>query len=211
MRLATLVVKIPGNWIGGLSTSCDLSVKVLKCTPRSKSGGQSYLQIDTNPEMSQDTLVQRIRSIEPKCNIQLTSVGPGRHIGTIELDTCTACKLIAESGCFIDSASSREDGAIQWNIIAPNAPALSEMVRKIRHLGCSVSIEKISTLRTASELTIAQERVLEIAYNLGYFDIPRRTNLSALSKRLEVSKSTLNVMIRRAQRKIIASHLKKIA
>jgi len=211
MRLATLIVNIPGNWIGALSTSCDLSVKVLRCSPRSKNGGQSLLQIDTNPEMSQENLVERIRSIEPKCNIQLTSAGPGRHVGTVELDTCAACKLVAESGCFIDSASSREDGTIQWNIIAPNASALRELVEKIESLGCSVSVEKVSTLRTASELTIAQERVIEIAYNLGYFDIPRRANLGVLAKRLEVSKSTLDVMIRRAQRKIIAGHLKKLA
>jgi predicted DNA binding protein len=210
MRMASLLIMIPGNWIGCLSSSCDLSVKVLKCVPKNGSGGQSLLQIDTNPEMSQEELVKRIRSVEPACTVQLTSAGPGRHIGTVELEKCVACRLVADSGCFLDSAQTREGSAIQWNVIAPNAASLRNLVNKIEALGCPVVVEKISVLRTASELTVAQERVLEMAFELGYFDIPKKITLEKLAKRLEVSKATLDVMLRRAQRKLVASHVGEI-
>lgn len=207
MRSASLLVKIPGNWIGCLSSSCDLSVKILKCVPKNGVGGQSLLQIDTDPSISQDELAKRIREVEPNCTVQLTAAGPGRHIGTVELQQCAACRLMADSGCFMDSASNRDNGMMQWNVIAPNSRALMNLVEKVRELGCTVEVEKISVLRTASELTVAQEKVLHLAYDLGYFEIPKKITLDKLAKRLEISKATLDVMLRRAQRKLVASHI----
>jgi len=210
VRFASLLVKIPGNWIGCLSSSCDLSVKILKCVPKNGTGGQSFLQIDTDPGMSQEELVDRIREVEPSCTVQLTAAGPGRHIGTVELQQCAACRLMADSGCFMDSASNRDDGMMQWNVIAPNSAALRDLVSKVEGLGCLVKVEKISVLRTASELTVAQERVLQMAYELGYFEIPKKITLDKLASRLEISKATLDVMLRRAQRKLVASHIGQI-
>lgn len=205
-----MLVRIPGNWIGGLSSSCDMSVRILKCVPKNGAGGQSLLQIDTDPGLSQEELVERIRRVEPNCNVQLTTAGPGRHVGTMELERCATCRLMADSGCFMDSASSRDDGLMQWNVIAPNARALRDLVEKVTDLGCTVDVERISVLRTASELTVAQERVLQMAYELGYFEIPRRITLDKLAKRMEISKATLDVMLRRAQRKLVASHIGEI-
>jgi len=210
MRFASLLVRIPGNWIGCLTSSCDLSIKILKCVPKNGNGGQSLLQIDTDPGLSQEELVGRIREVEPNCTVQLTSAGPGRHVGTVELQQCAACRLMADSGCFMDSASNRDGGMMQWNVIAPNAAALRNLVEKVKELGCTVEVEKISVLRTASELTLAQEKVLQIAYELGYYEIPRKITLDKLAKRLEISKATLDVMLRRAQRKLVASHIGEI-
>ncbi len=207
MRAASLLVKIPGNWIGCLASSCDLSVKILKCVPKNGTGGQSFLQIDTDPRISQEELVERIREVEPNCTVQLTAAGPGRHIGTMELQQCAACRLMADSGCFMDSASNRENGMMLWNVIAPNAGALRNLVEKVKELGCTVEVEKVSVLRTASELTVAQERVLQMAYEMGYFEIPKKVTLDVLAKRMEISKATLDVMLRRAQRKLVASHI----
>ncbi|MGQ9588336.1 MAG: helix-turn-helix domain-containing protein [Thermoplasmata archaeon] len=211
MRSATMLVHIPGNWIGDLCTSCDLSVKVLKCVPMNESGGMSLLQVDSPPDMTGTAIAERIRALEPQCNVELTPAGPGRFVGTAHTSTCAVCRLLSESGCFLDSATSQDNGLLQWNVVAPNAHALRSLVEKVRALGCSVELKKVSKLTTASELTRTQERVLQLAYELGYFEIPRKINLERLAKRLEVSKATLDVMIRRAQKKIIASHMRELA
>jgi len=206
MRRAVLRVRIPGNWIGDLSSSCSLSIRVLKCVPR-ENGGQSLLQIDSPADMTGDAVAQRILDAEPACRVSLQGVGPGRHVGTVQNDRCAVCGLVSECGCFLDSAESAEDGAIIWNIISPNADALSKLVSKVKHLGCEVDLVKVSVLRSAHELTREQERVLKLAFQLGYFDVPKGINLEKLGKRLEVSKATLDVMLRRAQRKILAAQL----
>ena len=68
-------------------------------------------------------------------------------------------------------------------------------------------VEKVTILRTARELTTEQERVLETAFDLGYFDIPKKIKLEDLARRLNISKATLDVVLRRAQRKVVASHV----
>jgi predicted DNA binding protein len=205
--MATLVLRIPGNWIGDLSSRCDLTVRVLRCVPRNGEGGQSLLQIDGPPDLTGDDIVGKIRDMEPGCNIEMTAAGPGRHVATVEIQKCLACRTVTDSGCFLDSANSVDDGKMAWNIIAPNAASLNSLVTKIKELGCSVEVEKISVLRTAKELTMEQERVLQLAFNLGYYDIPRKIKLDDLAKRLEISKPTLDIILRRAQRKVVSSHV----
>lgn len=207
MRAATMIVRIPGNWIGDLATSCDMSIRVIKCVPKEGSGGQSVVQIDAADGTTGTDLVEKILAVEPKCRVQLTSAGPGRFIGTVQTNTCVVCRLVADSGCFLDTAMSKGDGTVQWNVLAPNAAALKLLHDKVTKLGCSVELKKVSVLRTSSELTKAQERVLQMAYDLGYFDIPKKIDLARLAKRLEISKATLDIMLRRAQRKIIANHV----
>jgi hypothetical protein len=207
MRSATLLVRIPGNWIGTLCTSCDLSIKVMRCVPLNGGGGMSLLQIDGPPDQTGTAIAERIRSIEPNCRIAITPAGPGRFYGTVQTATCAVCSILADSGCFLESAISNSDGSIQWNVIAPNAASLRALVEKIKSLGCSVRVKKISKLTTAAELTHVQESVLRTAYQLGYFEIPRKINLDRLAKRLEISKATLNVILRRAQKKIIGSYM----
>lgn len=207
MRFATMLVRIPGNWIGNLSTTCDLSVRVLKCVPREGGGGQSLLEIDSPQDLTGTEIAEKIRTMEPKCRIQLASVGPGRHLGTIENTACSICRLVADKGCFLDSAASKPDGQVEWNLIAPNSAALNALVGKIEALGCTVQLRKVVSLSTVKELTRAQERVLQLAFDLGYFDIPRKTTLGKLAKRLEISKATLDVMLRRALKKVLSNHV----
>jgi predicted DNA binding protein len=207
MRIATLLLKIPGNWIGDLSQSCQMSIKVMKCVPTDDNGAKSLLRIDTEADLANSRVEEMIRSIEPFCNVQLAKAGPGRLLGTIELEACRACAIVSETGCILDSARSRPDGRIQWSIIAPDAARLTMLVDRLRQVGVTVVLEKVSVLRTAKELTREQERVIELAYELGYFDIPKKIKLEELAKRLGISKATLDVMLRRAQRKILASHL----
>ncbi len=207
MRIATLLLKIPGNWIGDLSQSCQMSIRVMKCVPTDDNGAKSLLRIDTDADLANSRVEEMIRSREPMCTVQLSKAGPGRLLGTIELEACRACAVVSETGCILDSARSRIDGQIQWNVIAPDAAKLTMLVERLKDLGATVVLEKVSVLRTAKELTREQERVLELAYELGYFDIPKKIKLEELAKRLGISKATLDVMLRRAQRKILASHL----
>jgi len=50
---------------------------------------------------------------------------------------------------------------------------------------------------------------LKTAYDMGFFDIPQRITLEGLTPHMRCSKSTLNVMLRRAERKILVDYLSK--
>ena len=61
----------------------------------------------------------------------------------------------------------------------------------------------------ASELTHQQDTLLQEAYRLGFFDVPKRITLDELAMNNGISKSTMNLILRRAQRKILAEHFIK--
>ena len=55
-------------------------------------------------------------------------------------------------------------------------------------------------------MTGYQEDVLLIAYERGYFDSPRGTDLRELAKLFGVSIATMSEILRKAQRKVLAQH-----
>jgi len=56
-------------------------------------------------------------------------------------------------------------------------------------------------------LTYHQEKVLRTAYDLGYYDIPRTATLADLSNKLGMARSTIDVVLRRAERRLISKHI----
>jgi len=54
-----------------------------------------------------------------------------------------------------------------------------------------------------SRLTEKQRRVLIMAHNLGYYEVPRKVSLVQLAERLHLAHSTLGVQLRRAERRLL--------
>jgi predicted DNA binding protein len=52
-------------------------------------------------------------------------------------------------------------------------------------------------------LTDRQHEALRIAYELGYFDVPRRTSLEEIGAELDISPSSVSERLRRAQARLI--------
>ena len=207
MRLATLLLRIPGNWISRLAKDSDVNVKVLRCAQKNGRGGQSLLRIEGSDTIGEEDIRRYLHSADPQSEVSFSRNGSGRFLATVDMRSCSTCRILGDSDCLLDSAASRPDGGIRWNLIAPTGAALARLVEDLRDSGADVVVEKVTILRTARELTTEQERVLETAFDLGYFDIPRKIKLEDLARRLNISKATLDVVLRRAQRKVVASHV----
>jgi len=57
-------------------------------------------------------------------------------------------------------------------------------------------------------LTPREQEVLYYAYFRGYYDAPRRVSLEELSRELGIAKSTLNEILRSAERKIVTAYMR---
>jgi predicted DNA binding protein len=163
--------------------------------------------IEGGDDVTEDDITSYIRTADPDSEVSYSKNGSGRFLASVDMHSCQTCRILGDSDCLLDSAISRPDGGIQLNIIAPNGAALTRLVDDLEDIGASVVVERITILRTARELTTEQERVLQTAFDLGYFDIPKKIKLDDLARRLNVSKATLDVVLRRAQRKVVASHI----
>jgi len=119
-----------------------------------------------------------------------------------------------------------ENGVKLFPIMIPNGmeSKLIRLVKKYSPTRVRVSITKPSYLKhlelpllsyphyiTFLNLTEYEFQVLKEAYESGYFDWPKRTNLDKLAKSLGLSKTTVLEHIRKAERKILKYFLEYIA
>lgn len=64
-----------------------------------------------------------------------------------------------------------------------------------------------SEASVAGQLTNRQREALEVAFEVGYYDIPRASDLSTVANELECVESSASVLLRRAERTIIENAL----
>jgi len=68
---------------------------------------------------------------------------------------------------------------------------------------CSVLVGRAIPSVITDKLTMSELSVLKSAYDAGFFECPRRTNLNDLSASLGLSKVTVDIHIRKAMKKIV--------
>ena len=117
--------------------------------------------------------------------------------------------MINESDCFLRSARSLKDGALEWTVITATDGALSRMTKKLKGMGCGVKVVRLNRLEDVDVLTERQEEIIRKAFELGYFDYPRKITIRELAKRSGVSTSTLGEILQRGERNLIEHHLNK--
>jgi HTH DNA binding domain len=73
----------------------------------------------------------------------------------------------------------------------------------------SLTDAKFSADSPLSYLTEKQRRVILSAFNLGYYDVPRRVSSEGLAKRLNIREPTFVMHRRKAERRLIAALVRK--
>ena len=73
----------------------------------------------------------------------------------------------------------------------------------IRYRVVSLADAKFSPHSPLNRLTEKQRRVFIAAHNLGYYDVPRKINLVQLAEWLDLAYSTVDVQLRRAERRLL--------
>jgi predicted DNA binding protein len=56
-------------------------------------------------------------------------------------------------------------------------------------------------------LTDRQQEVLQVAYDLGYYDVPRRSSTAEIASELDVDDSTVAEHLQRAERNLLKTLL----
>lgn len=106
-----------------------------------------------------------------------------------------------EHDALVLSAASDGDG---WNVRLriPGRAELGVFCDRCEHLGVGVSVVSIRDRNTATFedefcLTASQRELLVLAWDRGYFAIPRDTSLSELASELDISQQAASERLRR--------------
>lgn len=101
----------------------------------------------------------------------------------------------------------------QWvfEIRAEEKEQLSEFQQYCRERGIGVSLSRLHSLSTRQtdgyDLTPEQHEALVLAFERGYYDQPRKTNLEELATELGITRPSLSSRLNRGYRNLVGSTL----
>lgn len=99
------------------------------------------------------------------------------------------------------------DEIIEWGVLSLNSTYVDKMIERMKHEGYKVKMISTNKMNKETILTEKQEDALVMAYKLGYYSVPRKISIDELASNLNCSKSTLSVMLREAERKLVFNYL----
>lgn len=136
-----------------------------------------------------------------------SSTPKGKTIAWIESEGCDMCNTIISHGSFLITGKNVQDSTFIYNFIVPNFDAYMGIITALERSGLKPKVLRITKFKPKGKiLTENQERVLWLAYRMGFFDYPRKISIIKLAKRLSISPSTLSEIIRRGLRRILKNY-----
>lgn len=95
--------------------------------------------------------------------------------------------------------------------LAGSRERISRMVTDFQSSGIEVGLQRIHDYRVPAKpldsLTDRQREVLEVAYEVGYYDVPRRTTTKEVAAELGLDDSTVSEHLQRAEHNLLSAVL----
>ena len=182
----------------------SVQCEVTQCTCIHSDKGCSVIMITDPDSILKEEIMERERCSNEFGEVTIDRISSNRLIAIVNNNDCKLSRIISDSGCFLTSGRYYGDNKIIMTVMGPNTTYLQNLMENIRKNGYSV--EKLSSSSSSFEtmLSTKQEETLRIAFENGYYEIPRRINLEQLSKMVGCTKSTLDTTLRYAENKIIS-------
>jgi HTH DNA binding domain len=154
-------------------------------------------------------VVQALRGQVTDRDLAVAHVGPDRALVRVSTPMPGACAEAFELGdfcisCpFVQTDHARERAT--WNLLVPRiADARRLLSASATRGGARASLVRAGAYRRRWGLTGRQEKALRTAFELGYFDYPRKTSLGIVASRLGVGRSTALELLRKGLTKVAA-------
>lgn len=200
-QIMRIEVNLPENhWAGIVTRNNPQSIlQIIETMPLSRGRGTAQIICDKDimAALSSTKGVESLQILaEDRATVTIASGGGGfiksmRNVGVVPR---TPFDVI--------------DGWADWTIQCSSDQA-KQLVQEIQAEELQM---KLKSTRSSEEklLTTRQKQVFELAKRKGYWNSPREISLTNLSEILEISKSTLSVMLHSIESKIIEQYYNEI-
>ena len=166
-----------------------------------------WLDLEVDPERSERLLHAVRRRLGPG-HLAEARLGPGRWLLRVSEPAPDICLATFRAGGICATcpllAHRERDG---WRVVLPRGASTQEFLKELSTPGSSghLAIARLKPYRSGTTLTLRQHRALRVAYDLGYFDYPRRGTLADVARALGAGRSATLEMLRRATAKLAGS------
>ena len=125
------------------------------------------------------------------------------YLSVVETPVCQPYGILSSSSCLLLQETVRAE-CLSWSVMGESVGAVNCLVRELREGGIMAATRRMASVTGDSSLTPRQEEVLRLAYECGFFASPHGTSVRQLAKALGRSPSTIDRLLRTAERKVIA-------
>ncbi|MGY5854682.1 MAG: helix-turn-helix domain-containing protein [Candidatus Thorarchaeota archaeon] len=122
------------------------------------------------------------------------------------MDRDSIYETILQSGCMTRLPIVIEGGVQNHVVLAPSRERLRNLLEQLRTRFTSVKIRRVQSTPTGTfhvSLTPKQKQAFNLAFQSGYYEIPRKSTLEELSKELGIKRVAMQERLRRAERHIM--------
>jgi hypothetical protein len=110
---------------------------------------------------------------------------------------------------FLPPVTFLESGAVEFEAVGETA-ALGAFHANLAELG-DASIDRVHDFereRSPADLTDRQQRALEVAVAVGYYDVPRTGSIADVADRLDCAASTAGELVRKAEATVLSDYVR---
>jgi len=205
---AVFRLSLPCSWVTEL-TELGAVVNIVEQKPIGETLLRTLAEID--PGQRDPTEIETtIRRNPYVADLEAIVPPRGKILATLQVRECHACSILAHSECFLTEATATEHRGVEWRILAPRRRAAEDLVKTLRGRGLDIEVLSIKAARGRGALTDRQNQVLGLAHKLGYFEFPKKVNLSDLARKVGVAKSTLSEILRTGEEKILHEYFQRL-
>ena len=180
-----------------------LDVEILSCEG---SRGVSQIHVEERPDEQRLDELEAIQwwehvSADGSGHVYLVEMDVAEQLTTKGIDADGVLRAeraeVHDQGFSIDQTGSQEQ--------------LSDMLTEMKAAGFAISLEKLQDYQVQETpldaLTDRQHEVLQVAYELGYYDVPRGSSTTEVAAELGVDDSTVAEHLQRAERNLLETLL----
>ena len=207
MYEAILSVHLKESWIGKSTVQLPISISILDTIPFGEHGVQDLAEIKLNGT-DPNLLEKIIGDLEGVDFVKASQVDQDKVIIIVGTKGCGGCRALLESGCFLISASTDEQGWVEWKIIMNEKIQLQKLVTHLEEKNIESSLIMIQPIDDKDSLTPRQENIIKTALERGYYDFPKRIGIRELARIFSISTASVSETLRRGQKKIIEHYFK---
>lgn len=201
---ASLRVHLPCSWVTLLTQDQGAVVNVVEQKEVGEGLLQSLVEIDAEGDPA--AVVEALRGNPDVAKVEAIVPPKGRILATLQVRDCRACHALADSECFLTDATAEGSGGLVWHLMAPRRGDVEALVASLQERGLRPEVVAIRDAQAAGMLTDRQEKVIGLAYKLGYFEFPKRISLTELADKVGVAKSTLSEILRTGEAKVLHAY-----
>ncbi|MDI3483405.1 MAG: HTH-type transcriptional regulator, dimethyl sulfoxide reductase transcription regulator [Candidatus Methanomethylophilaceae archaeon] len=182
-----------------------VSVETVRCAPSGDNSSHSLMLI-TASDLYNGDIGSVVRDSEDGF-AHIQSISQRQSLAIVSIKGCKLSHAIAKHDSFIISSRVLSETLTEMMLLCPSNEMFGSLINAMESEGYRTKVIWSHVTKVEPLLTERQEEILKIALDAGYFNVPRKMELAELSERIGCCKSTLNTIIRKGLRAIVADYL----